>query len=102
MRSSLLVGSDILPVMTAPATLTAIGTQIAVGGGLFYGVVKFFDLVGDRLNEDTRLEIALWLLGVKTAEKLQPWTQTFTTVFDRVFGRKHLSWRCFFRYTGVR
>lgn len=68
---------DILLLMTAPATLTAIGTQIAVGGGLFYGVVKFFDRVGDRLNEDTRLAIAVWLLGVKTTPKMQGWPDTF-------------------------
>lgn len=37
--------------MTAPATWTTIGTQIAIGFGLFYALVKFFDSVGDRLTE---------------------------------------------------
>jgi hypothetical protein len=44
---------------------TAIATQAGIGGGLFYAVTKFFDTVGERLNEDTRLEVAVWLLGVK-------------------------------------
>lgn len=50
---------------------TAIGKTMAVGGGLFYAVQKFFDVVGDKLNDDTRLEIAVWLLGVKV-ESLTP------------------------------
>jgi hypothetical protein len=74
-------------VMTAPATWTAIGTQIALGFGLSYAVVKFFDTVGDRLNEDTRLEIAVWLLGrKKLSATFESWPDTFTKVFDRVFG----------------
>jgi len=44
---------------------TAIATHVGIGVGLFYGVIKFFDTVGERLNEDTRLELAVWLLGVK-------------------------------------
>jgi hypothetical protein len=88
---------DILPFMPLPTGLTALGTRFGVGLGLFYGAVKFFDLVGDRLNEDTRLEIAVWLLGVKTAERVQNWPETFTKVFDRLFGTRHLSWKCFWR-----
>jgi hypothetical protein len=79
-----------------PASLwQLIATQLAFGLGLFYGVQKFFDLVGDRLNDDTKLEIAVWLLGVKTAKKVQSWPETFAKVFDRVFGKKHLSLKCF-------
>jgi len=38
---------------------------IGIGGGLFYGVIRFFDAIGDRLSDDTRLQLAVWLLGVK-------------------------------------
>ena len=69
--------------------------ELACGLGLFYGVIKLFDLVGDRLNNDTRLQIAVWLLGAKIGESVQNWPETFAKVFDIVFGRKHLSWRCF-------
>jgi hypothetical protein len=69
-----------------------------VGLGLFYGVMKFFDAVGDRLNDDTKLEIAVWLLGRKKfGPRVEPWPDTFAKVFDRVFGSKHLSWKCFRR-----
>jgi hypothetical protein len=91
------IAGDILPLMAAPATWTAIGTQIAVGFGLFYAVLKFFDTIGERLNEDTRLEIAIWLLGIRTEEKVKAWPTFFTAVLDRLFGYKKLSWRGFRR-----
>ena len=75
----------------------AIATQFGLGLGLFYGVQKFFDLVGDRLNEDTKLEIAVWLLGVEVGKRVEPWPDTFAKLFDRVFGKRHLSWTCFYR-----
>jgi hypothetical protein len=76
---------------------TALGKALAVGGALFYGVQKFFEVVGDKLNDDTKLEIAVWLLGVKVGQKVEPWPETFAKVFDRVFGTNHLSWKCFWR-----
>ena len=39
--------------------------HFATGCAVFFGLVKLFDLLEDRLNEDTRLEIAVWLLDVK-------------------------------------
>jgi hypothetical protein len=88
---------DILPVMAATGTWTAVVTQIGVGLGLFYAVVKFFDTVGDRLNEDTKLEIAVRLLDVGTGVRFAHWPETFLSIFDRVFGTRHLTLRCFFR-----
>lgn len=72
-----------------------VGKHLAAGGVLFYGVMKFFDAVGDRLNEDTRLGIALWLLGVKTAERVRKWPDHFARMCDRVFGDRYVSWRSF-------
>jgi hypothetical protein len=65
----------------------------AVGVGLMYVIDKFFKFVEEKLTDDTKLEIAVWLLGVKTADHV-PWPETFASVFDRVFGKKHLSWKC--------
>jgi len=83
---------------------TNIGKIVGVGGALFYGVMKFFDAVGDRLNEGSKKEIARWLRvkNVDTeiiADEVAGWPDTFAKVFDRVFGTKHLSWRCFLRST---
>jgi hypothetical protein len=71
--------------------------QLAAGAVLAGIVWKFFERVESVLNENTKLEIAVWLLGVKVGQKVEPWPETFAKVFDRVFGTKHLSWKCFWR-----
>lgn len=71
---------------------------LAAGVVLFGVVWGFFKGVESVLNDDTKLEIAVWLLGRKKIEpRVQPWPDTFTKVFDMVFGAKHLSWKCFWR-----
>lgn len=70
----------------------------AAGMVLFTVVWGFFKGVESVLADDTKLEIAVWLLGVKVGGKVAPWwPQTFAKVFDRVFGERHLSWKCFRR-----
>jgi hypothetical protein len=85
-----------------PDTLTTITKliqsppgQLAAGGVLAGIVWKFFERVEAVLTDQTKLEIAVWLLGVKVGQKLESWPDTFAKVFDRVFGKKHLTWRCF-------
>ena len=61
------------------------------------GIVwKFFERVEAVLKDDTKLEIAVWLIGLRTVDRV-PWPETFAKVFDRVFGDHHLSWLCFGR-----
>jgi hypothetical protein len=74
---------------------------VLLAGGVLAGVVwKFFERVEAILNEDTKLEIAVWLLGrKKLSPAFQNWPGTFTKIFNRVFGPKHLSWKCFWRTT---
>jgi hypothetical protein len=72
-------------------------TQLALGVGLMYIIDKFFKMVEEKLSDDTKFEIAVWLVGVEAGKKLEPWPETFAKVFDRVFGEKHLSWTCFGR-----
>src|ERR1035441_7523275 len=70
--------------------------QLAAGGVLAGIVWKFFERVEAVLTDNTKLEIAVWLLGrKKVGPKVEPWPETFAKVFDRVFGTKHLSWKCF-------
>jgi ABC-type spermidine/putrescine transport system permease subunit I len=71
--------------------------QLAAGGALAGIVWKFFERVESVLTDQTKLEIAVWLLGVKVGQKVGPWPDTFAKVFDRVFGESHLSWKCFWR-----
>jgi hypothetical protein len=72
--------------------------QLAAGGVPAGMVWKFFERVEAVLTDQTKLEIAVWLLGRKKfGPKVQPWPDTFTKLFDRVYGTKHLSWKCFGR-----
>src|SRR5579864_2007843 len=72
---------------------------VLAAGGVLAGIVwKFFERVENVLSENTKLEIAVWLLGRKNLSRtFQNWPDTFTKVFDRVFGTSHFSWRCFYR-----
>ncbi len=54
--------------------------------------VKFDGL----LQDGTKLAIAVWLVGDPKTEA-RPWPDTFIRLFDRAFGEKHLSWKCFWR-----
>jgi hypothetical protein len=91
------LGDILVLLMPLLAALSDLAIKFGVGLGLFYGVVKFFDTVGEKLNDDTRLEIAVWLRSVKTTEKVETWPATFAKILDRVFGSEHLSWKCFGR-----
>jgi hypothetical protein len=71
--------------------------QLAAGCVLAGIVWKFFERVEAVLTDQTKLEIAVWLLGVKIGQKVEPWPETFAKLFDRVFGTKHWSWTCFWR-----
>jgi len=84
-------GETLNTILSSPAT------QFAFGGALFYGIQRFFREVEEKLNEDTKLEIAIWLVGVRVGPAVEAWPVTFARVFDRVFGSKHLSFKCFFR-----
>jgi hypothetical protein len=66
-----------------------------VAGGVLAGIVwKFFERVEAVLTDQTKLEISVWLLGVKVGRKVEPWPDTFANVFDRVFGKRHFSVAC--------
>ena len=71
--------------------------QLAAGAVLAGIVWKFFERVESVLTDQTKFEIAVWLVGVKAGEKVEPVAETFINMFDRIFGTKHLSWRCFGR-----
>src|SRR5258706_12044093 len=78
-------------------TVQAMITYGTAGLAFFYGVSKFFKEVEDRLTDDTKLGIAVWLVSLETQPRLVSWAHAFATVFDRVFGARHFSWRCFGR-----
>lgn len=63
----------------------------ALGFGLaMFALTRFATL----LNPNIRDDIALWLMGAQTETN---WSKGFTALFDGVFGKNHLSLRCFIR-----
>src|SRR5258708_24248775 len=75
--------------------------QLAAGGVLAGIVWKFFERVEAVLTDQTKLEIAVWLVGVQIGQKVEPWPDTFVKVLDRFFGDKPISWKCFRRSCAV-
>jgi hypothetical protein len=70
---------------------------LAGGGALFFGVVKLSEQIEKGLSEDTKIRIALWILSSDIANRATLISRTFTSMFDRVFGIKHVSFLCFFK-----
>jgi hypothetical protein len=72
--------------------------HLAAGGVLAGLIWKLFDRVDAVLNDDTKTEVALWLLHQEgRGENVRRWPETFAKVFDRVFGSNHWSLKCFGR-----
>jgi hypothetical protein len=71
--------------------------QIAAGGVFAGAVWKFFEKIEAVLTDNTKLEIAVWLVGLDFKKRVANWPLTFATIFDRVFGESHFSWKCFLR-----
>jgi hypothetical protein len=51
--------------------------QLAAGAALAGIVWKFFERVEAVLTDQTKLEIAVWLVGVKVGQKIEPWPGYF-------------------------
>ena len=55
-----------------------------------YSVVSL--LLSSHLTPDAKNSLVLWLWG----DYGTTWLSKFCELFDAVYGKKHLSWRCFF------
>jgi len=70
---------------------------VAFGFAIYYGIQKLFKDLEEKLTEDTRIRIAVWLLDTKVERLIEPWPRTVARIFDQVFGKRHISWQCFKR-----
>lgn len=66
------------------------GGNVAWAAGLAGLMLALTALATKLLNPQRKDEIALWLMGA--AE--DSWHRTFCDLFDAVFGRNHLTWKC--------
>ena len=62
------------------------------------GVWFLFDKAERTLSDDVRANVVGWLRATdSTREAFRSIPDQFALMFDRVFGEKHLSWKCFLR-----
>lgn len=87
--------SDILTTITK--IINSPPGQLAAGGVLAGIVWKFFERVEAVLTDQTKLEIAVWLVELTPFHSAYRWPVTFKKVFVRLFGRVHFSWQCWWR-----
>jgi len=66
---------------------------IALMGGVWF----LFEKSESVASPDTRLRITRWLKALEPEQVVSSWPDTFLSIFDSVFGARHLSWRCFSR-----
>jgi hypothetical protein len=64
---------------------------------LLAGVWFLFEKSESVASQDTRLRIARWLKRLDLDVTTSRWPTTFISLFDSVFGKRHLSWLCFLR-----
>ncbi len=77
-----------------PSLQAFLQTNWGWAAGLAGSMLALTLLAGGLLNQERKDEIALWLMGAQTEEN---WSKSFTSLFDAVFGARHLSLRCFLR-----
>ena len=79
--------------MELPGVLTYAGSWVAVTGGIWF----VFERAETVISTEGKAMLTGWLKNLGAGGKLSNWPQGFAEIFDSVFGRKHLSWRCFAR-----
>jgi len=98
----LLVGAGVVVVLVVIAlrgegrVAEVLATALAIGAALLAMAWKADDAISLKFKRD----LSLWLVRLDPAavgQSVQRWPEHFAALFDRVFGKKHLSWRCFFR-----
>ncbi|MBO9464362.1 sel1 repeat family protein [Tropicibacter sp. R15_0] len=78
-----------LPEDLWPYLITHFKTGAAVSSFFIGATALGFSL----LHPDRKSSIALWLLGARGSE--ENWARSFCSIFDGIFGERHVSLRCF-------
>jgi len=74
-----------------------ISPVLVTGLGIFGVVLGFFWKVEDVASKDAKRTIADWLNRVQLEYPIGTWPNQFSSLFDRIFGERHFTFRCFFR-----
>ena len=66
------------------------------------GVIWFlFSKAEDTLKPKVKKDISNWLKNIDPVEPVKNWPSQFAAVFDRIFGEKHLTYRCFVKSCAI-
>ena len=65
--------------------------------GFVAGTWALFKIAEDTINDTTRKRISNWLMNVSLSEAVSHWPEAFIETFDAVFGKRHLTFKCFRR-----
>jgi hypothetical protein len=66
--------------------------------GVLTGTIwKLFDRAGKFAPDETKRQLARWLLEAAPHRRLATLAGLFAKAFEAVFGARHLSWTCFWR-----
>jgi hypothetical protein len=74
------------------AAFGAFGTGLIVAGVL----LRLSWKADDAISKGERDTLSRWLRIIEIDDSPPSWPNTFLDVFDRIFGQRHWSWRCFF------
>ncbi len=65
--------------------------------GLLAGIHGLFGHLEKQLNPKKKKALAGWVTKLDLNQAVSGWPTHFISLFDRVFGEDHLSWKCFLR-----
>ena len=79
--------------METPYWLAFLGSYLTIS----YGIYRLFEKAGDLVVESSKKKAYSWLINLKVKEVESNWPPYFIELFDKVYTKKHISWKCFFR-----
>lgn len=79
--------------MEIPFLLLYAASWVTITGGIWL----LFERAEVVVTPETKAAISRWLRNLDPTTAFPNWPATFAAVFDRIFGERHLSWRCFRR-----
>ena len=62
-----------------------------------FGIGYLFEQAENVVSHETKAVVSRWLQNLDPAGAVTSWPMTFAIIFDRIFGERHLSLRCFNR-----
>ena len=65
----------------------------ATTGGLWF----LFETAEKALSEESREKVVGWLRDANLGSSIRSIPDQFAALFDRVFGARHVTWKCFWR-----